>query len=150
MSLPPDAWRPGLREQPRAPRPPAITWRTAAPVLVIDPPRTRAVVADQTARFGPERMAEQMAEQMPPLPRIAASEDVGRFGEAAGVPAGRWFRGGPDAAEATAAFREIQLNPHDRLPSHHSLRFAPVAEPSLGTGVAAPVVAAPGRPVSRR
>ncbi|MFG1810471.1 amidohydrolase [Streptomyces sp. NPDC049040] len=117
-----------------APRPPVITWKEAAPVLVNDGDATRAVLADLAAHFGQERML--------PLPPIAASEDVGLFGEAAGVPTVFWFWGGPDAASVLAAFRE---GTHDQLPSNHSPGFAPVVQPTLTTGVEALTVAALGR-----
>ncbi|NJP45755.1 amidohydrolase [Actinacidiphila epipremni] len=117
-----------------APKPPVITWSPGAPVLVSDPEATRAVGADLAAHFGAERLL--------PLPPIAASEDVGLFGEAAGVPTVFWFWGGTDAAATLAAFQEGRL---DELPSNHSPEFAPVLQPTLTTGVEALVVAALGR-----
>ncbi|SHN04159.1 amidohydrolase [Actinacidiphila paucisporea] len=117
-----------------SPRPPVIAWQAAAPVLVNDVAATRAVLADLTAHFGQERLM--------PLPPIAASEDVGVFGEAAGVPTVFWFWGGPDAEVVTTAFLEGR---HDQLPSNHSPEFAPVVQPTLTTGVEALTVAALGR-----
>ncbi|NUS15055.1 MAG: amidohydrolase [Streptomyces sp.] len=117
-----------------APKPPVITWAPGAPVLVSDPDATRAVAADLAAHFGPERML--------PLPPIAASEDVGLYGEAAGVPTVFWFWGGPDTESTLAALQEGRF---DQLPSNHSPEFAPVVQPTLTTGVEALTVAALGR-----
>ncbi|UWE10394.1 amidohydrolase [Actinacidiphila bryophytorum] len=117
-----------------SPKPPVVTWQPAAPVLVSDVDATRAVIADLGAHFGQERLL--------PLPPIAASEDVGLFGEAAGVPTVFWFWGGLDAATAMAAFQEGR---QDQLPSNHSPEFAPVIQPTLTTGVEALAVAALGR-----
>lgn len=117
-----------------APKPPVIAWSPGVPVLVSDAEATRAVAADFAAHFGAERLL--------PLPPVAASEDVGLFGEAAGVPTVFWFWGGPDAAATLAAFREDRL---DELPSNHSPEFAPVVQPTLTTGVEALAVAALGR-----
>ncbi|MFI0941576.1 amidohydrolase [Streptomyces sp. NPDC021020] len=117
-----------------APRPPEITWAPGAPVLVSEPGATRAVAADLAAHFGADRML--------PLPPIAASEDVGLFGAAAGVPTVLWFWGGTDAAATLAAFQEGRM---DQMPSNHSPEFAPVIQPTLTTGVEALAVAALGR-----
>ena len=117
-----------------APREPEITWHSSAPVLVSDPDVTRAVVADLSAHFGDERML--------PMPQISASEDVGRFGEAAGAPTVFWFWGGLDAGTVLTALAEGR---HDELPGNHSPRFAPLIEPTLSTGVEALTVAALGR-----
>jgi amidohydrolase len=117
-----------------SPRPPTVDWGAAAPVLTSEPAATRAVVADLTAHFGPERML--------PLPQIAASEDVGHFGEAAGVPTVFWFWGGPDTGTVLAALQEGRF---DELPSNHSPAFAPVPDPTIATGVEALAVAALGR-----
>jgi amidohydrolase len=117
-----------------APVEPEISWNESTPVLVSDPEATRAVVADLAGHFGAERLL--------PLPLINASEDVGRFGEAAGVPTVFWFWGGLDAQTVLTALAEGK---HDELPGNHSPHFAPLIEPTLSTGVEALTVAALGR-----
>ncbi|HWG00506.1 MAG TPA: amidohydrolase [Trebonia sp.] len=114
-----------------APRPPAVTWGGDTPLLVSDPEATTATVAAFTAHFGADRLL--------PLPPITASEDVGVFGTAAGVPTVYWFWGGLDADTVITAFGEGRF---DELPSNHSPEFAPVIEPTLTTGVQALTVAA--------
>ena len=117
-----------------APKEPEITWHASAPVLVSDPDATRAVIADLTGHFGAQRLL--------PLPLVNGSEDVGRFGEAAGVPTVFWLWGGLDADTVLTALAEGR---HDELPSNHSPLFAPLIEPTLSTGVEALTVAALGR-----
>jgi amidohydrolase len=117
-----------------APTEPEINWHASAPVLVSDPDTTRAVVADLTGHFGADRLLQ--------LPPISASEDVGRFGEAAGVPTVFWFWGGLDAETVITAFAEGR---HGELPGNHSPLFAPLIDPTLATGVEALTVAALGR-----
>ncbi|KOV60634.1 amidohydrolase [Streptomyces sp. MMG1121] len=114
-----------------APEPPEITWTHSAPLLVSDPEATTATVAAFAAHFGQQRLL--------PMPLVAASEDVGVFGEAAGVPTVFWFWGGLDAETAMAA---LSSGNTDSLPSNHSPHFAPVIEPTLSTGVQTLVVAA--------
>ncbi|MFG2794849.1 amidohydrolase [Streptomyces sp. NPDC048419] len=114
-----------------APQPPDIVWTHSAPLLVSDPEATAAVVAAFAQHFGPQRLL--------PMPLVAASEDVGVFGEVAGVPTVFWFWGGLDTETALAAFASGSV---DSLPSNHSPHFAPVVEPTLSTGVQALVIAA--------
>jgi hippurate hydrolase len=71
------------------------------------------------------------------LPPVSASEDVGAFGAALGVPTVFWFFGGiaPEViAEATRSGRPVPVN--------HSPQFAPVIEPTLTTGINALALAA--------
>lgn len=114
-----------------APRPPGLSWTTSAPLLVSDPAATKATVAAFADHFGEHRLL--------PMPVVSASEDVGVFGEAAGVPTVFWFWGGLDAETAGTALRQGRL---DSLPGNHSPHFAPVIEPTLSTGVEALAVAA--------
>ncbi|OIJ64317.1 amidohydrolase [Streptomyces mangrovisoli] len=114
-----------------APKQPEITWHQSVPLLVSDPEATAATVAAFTGHFGPQRLL--------PMPLVSASEDVGVFGEAAGVPTVFWFWGGLDAETTIQALGAGQL---DSLPSNHSPFFAPVVEPTLTTGVETLVVAA--------
>lgn len=114
-----------------APRPPDLNWNISAPVLVSDPAATEVTVAAFAKHFGEQRLM--------PMPLVTASEDVGVFGEAAGVPTVFWFWGGLDTETVLAALRDGKL---DSLPGNHSPRFAPVIEPTLSTGIQALVVAA--------
>jgi amidohydrolase len=114
-----------------APRPPAIDWNVSAPLLVSDPAATATTMTAFRRHFGDQRLL--------PMPLVNASEDVGVFGDAAGVPTVFWFWGGLDAETAGAALRAGKL---DTLPGNHSPHFAPVIEPTLGTGVEALTVAA--------
>ena len=112
-----------------APRDPVFDWNFSVPVLISDPDATDATVSAFHCHFGVDRMLE--------LPPVAASEDVGAFGAALGVPTVFWFVGGIDPeviAEATRAGRPIPVN--------HSPQFAPAIEPTLTTGVTALALAA--------
>jgi amidohydrolase len=114
-----------------APRPPDITWTSSTPTLVSDPDATRVTVAAFAEHFGEQRLLA--------MPLVTASEDVGIFGAAAGVPTVFWFWGGLEAETVFAALNEGGI---DSLPSNHSPHFAPVIEPTLSTGVQALTVAA--------
>jgi amidohydrolase len=114
-----------------SPAPPVIEWIISAPLLVSDPSATQATVAAFAKEFGEQRLM--------PMPLVTASEDVGVFGEAAGVPTVFWFWGGLDTQTVVAAMAAGQL---DSLPGNHSPHFAPVIEPTLSTGVQALVTAA--------
>ncbi|SEG56073.1 hippurate hydrolase [Actinacidiphila yanglinensis] len=117
-----------------ATRDPEITWDRPAPVLVSDPDATRAVVADLAGHFGSDRIL--------PMPLVTASEDVGRFGTAAQVPTVFWFWGG---LETATVLKALDAGTLDQLPGNHSPLFAPLIDPTLGTGVEALTVAALGR-----
>ncbi|WP_428956425.1 amidohydrolase [Streptomyces sp. cg35] len=110
---------------------PTLEWLASAPALVSDPDGTRTTVAAFAAHFGQERVM--------PMPQVNASEDVGVFGDALGVPTVFWFWGGLETRTVVAALQEGRL---DDLPSNHSPHFAPLVEPTLSTGVEALVVAA--------
>jgi hippurate hydrolase len=114
-----------------APRPPEFTWMSGAPVLVSDPAATEATMAAFRGHFGEKRLM--------PLPLVTASEDVGNFGEAAGVPTVFWFWGGLDTQTVLAALAAGDI---DSLPGNHSPLFAPVIEPTLTTGIQALTVSA--------
>jgi hippurate hydrolase len=114
-----------------APRPPRITWNISTPRLVSDPVATETTMAAFTSHFGPERLM--------PMPLVTASEDVGIFGEAAGIPTVFWFWGGLDTQTVLSAMAEGRL---DSLPGNHSPHFAPVIEPTLSTGIETLTVAA--------
>jgi hippurate hydrolase len=114
-----------------APRPPDIRWTASAPPLVSDPAATEATVAAFARHFGQQRLMS--------MPLVTASEDVGVFGEAAGIPTVFWFWGGLDTETVLAALRDGRI---DVLPGNHSPHFAPVIEPTLSTGIQTLVVAA--------
>ena len=107
-----------------APREPAFAWTQSTPSLVSDPDATAKTVAEFTKFFGEQQLLA--------LPPINASEDVGVFGTAAGVPTVFWFFGGIDFSK----------HEFDHLPFNHSPEFAPDIEPTLTTGIQALVVAA--------
>ena len=104
-----------------AEREPELRWTHGTPVLINDAAATGTVVSALTARVGPERVV-----QIPPAP---ASEDVGVYGEALGVPTVYWFWGGVDPRCGPPAF-------------NHTPEFAPVLAPTLTAGVENLTVAA--------
>jgi hippurate hydrolase len=112
-------------------REPDLHWLHAVPALVSDPDATAVTLAAFTAHFGAQRLL--------PMPTVTASEDVGVFGEAIGVPTVFWFWGG---LEPEAVFEALGAGRLDSLPANHGPDFAPLIEPTLGTGVEALVVAA--------
>lgn len=112
-----------------APRDPDFDWTVTAPVLISDPAATEKTVAALREHFG--------ADQVWPLPPLSASEDVGVFGNAIGVPTVFWFWGGVTMQTFTDAFAKGELPP-----TNHSPEFAPVLEPTLSAGVEALTVAA--------
>jgi amidohydrolase len=126
-----------------SPEPPEITWTGGTPVLISDPEATQITMTAFADHFGEQRLLA--------MPLVTASEDVGIFGEAAGVPTVFWFWGGLDAQTVITALTEGRI---DSLPSNHSPQFAPLIEPTLSTGVQALTVAArtwlPNRPLPRR
>lgn len=113
------------------PQPPVIEWTHSAPLLVSDPEATARTVAAFAGEFGEQRLF--------PMPLVAASEDVGVFGEAAGAPTVFWFWGGLETESTLTALLSGNL---DSLPGNHSPHFAPVLEPTLTTGVQTLIVAA--------
>ncbi len=112
-----------------APREPDFDWTVTAPVLISDPAATEKTVAALRQHFG--------ADKVWPLPPLSASEDVGVFGNAIGVPTVFWFWGGVAMQTFTDAFAKGELPP-----TNHSPEFAPVLEPTLTAGVEALTVAA--------
>lgn len=112
-----------------APKAPDFDWNVSAPVLISDPAATATTVAAFEKDFGAARVM--------PIPQLAASEDVGLFGDMLGVPTVFWFWGGVDADVFTKAVSVGQLPP-----GNHSPQFAPKIEPTLTTGVQALATAA--------
>ncbi|MDS1269255.1 amidohydrolase [Lipingzhangella sp. LS1_29] len=115
-----------------APREPRIEPLGEFPVLVNTPEATEHTMDAFRDHFGDSRVFDSG--------RITGSEDVGLFAEAAGAPNCYWLFGGADPdtyARAAEAGRVAQ-----DIPANHSPFFAPVIEPTLGTGVSAMVTAA--------
>ncbi|WGY00708.1 amidohydrolase [Nocardioides sp. QY071] len=74
---------------------------------------------------------------------VTGSEDVGILAEAAGAPCAYWLLGGADPALFAGATSVEQIRDLVAdLPSNHSPRYAPLAGPTLESGVAALVTAA--------
>lgn len=114
-----------------APRSPEIIWKESAPLLVSDPAATETTMAAFAKHFGEQRLML--------MPVVTASEDVGVFGDVAGIPTVFWFWGGLETEVVLTALREGRI---DNLPGNHSPHFAPVIEPTLSTGIQTLVVAA--------
>ncbi|MBP2320878.1 hippurate hydrolase [Kibdelosporangium banguiense] len=114
-----------------APKEPEFNWHDSAPILVNDPESTAKTVAAFVENFGADRVMQ--------MPVITGSEDVGVFGEAAGVPTVFWFWGG---LEFEVVMEALQRGGIAALPSNHSSVFAPLVEPTLTTGVEALTLAA--------
>lgn len=114
-----------------ATREPELAWTGSVPALVSDPDATATTLAAFAGHFGEQRII--------PMPPVNASEDVGVFGDAIGVPTVFWFWGGLDTDTVLAALGAGKL---DDLPANHSPHFAPEIEPTLSTGVEALTVAA--------
>ncbi|TWF93484.1 amidohydrolase [Saccharopolyspora dendranthemae] len=109
-----------------AEREPEFEQLTRFPLLVNDPEAASRTSSALRATFG---------DHVVDLPPAMASEDVGLFGTAAGVPTCYWFFGGTDSArfqEAVAADNVARA-----IPANHSPHFAPEVEPTLTTGVKA-------------
>ncbi|WGX95367.1 amidohydrolase [Nocardioides sp. L-11A] len=74
---------------------------------------------------------------------VTGSEDVGILADAAGAPCAYWLLGGADPALFASATSIDEIRRVvDGLPSNHSPRYAPLAGPTLESGVAALVAAA--------
>lgn len=108
-----------------APREPEFDWYDGTPVLVSDPDATTRTMAAFAGHFGENNLI--------PGAVVNASEDVGVFGTAAGVPTVFWFLGGTDFSTRETG-QPVAMN--------HSPEYAPDVEPTLTTGVDALVVAA--------
>ena len=95
--------------------------------------------AEATQRVA-RAFASFFGERARPLPMQTASEDFSDIPSALGVPYCYWGIGGTDPAtyqKAEQAGRVAQ-----DIPVNHSAHFAPVIQPTLGTGIQALVVAA--------
>ncbi|MCB5165101.1 amidohydrolase [Streptomyces bambusae] len=115
-----------------APREPEIVPVCTLPNTVNDPAATERVAAAHRGHFGDGAVI--------PVGPNSASEDFGLLAEAAGVPSVFWFFGGLDAEEYTKAFLAGRVA--QDVPQNHASTFAPVVQPTLGTGVRALAAAA--------
>jgi hippurate hydrolase len=113
-------------------RQPEIEWGERYPVTVNEPEATARVNAAFAAEFGADKVLEPGA--------LSGSEDVGNLATAAGVPLVYWMLGGADPAIVNAAIAAGTFEAD--IPSNHSPFFAPLAQPTIDTGVRALVVAA--------
>ena len=108
------------------PRPPLVEVKAeGTPAAYNDPALTAAARDVFIAAFGAEAVVERRPEMI--------GEDFGRYAVAAGVP-GFMFRLGSVDRAALAASRKPGAS---TLPSLHSSRYAPVAPPTLATGIRA-------------
>ena len=110
-----------------APRPPEITEIERFPVVVNDHDALARTLEEFRGWLGPDRVVDPGAG--------AGSEDVGVLATSAGAPLSYWLLGGSDPALFTTGGLD---DPALRtIPSNHSPRYAPVADPTLGLGVEA-------------
>jgi amidohydrolase len=115
-----------------ADREPEITVMPGMPLLRNDPATTTRTNAAFQQWFGADRLLDPGA--------VTGSEDFGVFGDTIGVPYCYWILGGTEPATYLAAVEADRVD--EDIPSNHSPLFAPVVEPTVGTGVSALVVAA--------
>jgi amidohydrolase len=120
-----------------APAEPEISVLDSFPAVVNDPGACARTQEFLEAGLGPGLVFD------PGL--VTGSEDVGILASAAGAPCVFWLLGGADPAQFAAATGIEDIARIVRsLPSNHSPLFAPVIEPTLGTGVTALASAARG------
>lgn len=110
-----------------AEREPEFEQLTRFPLLVNDPDATSRTTGALRAALGDHAVLD--------LPPAMASEDVGLFGSAAGVPTCYWFFGGTEPGRFQRALAEDRVA--QEVPANHSPGFAPEIEPTLTTGVKA-------------
>ena len=123
------------RPRPRHPAPPSprpSCTASSIPVTVNDPDATARLTAVFASEFGEDALFDPGA--------LSGSEDVGNLATAAGVPLVYWILGGAEPAKYAAAAAAGTLETD--IPSNHSPHFAPLAQPTIDTGVRALVVAA--------
>ena len=115
-----------------SPKPPEFVELFRFTPTINDPAATEIAMAALRAELGPESVRE--------VPPMMGSEDFGEFGDAAGAPSVFWALGCVDPAEYAAAEAAGRLD--ELIPSNHSPLFAPVIQPTIGTGIRALVAAA--------
>lgn len=104
-----------------------ITELYRFPACVNDPEETERVL-----RVLREELGERNVSVIPP---VSGSEDVGTLATAIGVPLVYWFTGG---------YPQAVLD-QDEVPGNHTPAFAPVADPTLETGLRAALAVALAR-----
>jgi hippurate hydrolase len=119
-----------------APRSPEIAPINDFPLLTNDETATRRVVAAFAESFGADAVHEP--------PQKPASEDFGRFGEAAGVPSVFWNFGAFDPALYPGGAARPDLDvAAGTAPGNHSAEFVPTeVDEALHRGTAALLTAA--------
>jgi hippurate hydrolase len=118
-----------------ADRDPEITFLDSLPVVRNDEKAVARTLPALRGVVGPDRVFD------PGL--ITGSEDVGLLAEAASAASVYWVLGGADPAEFAAATTTADIIARvAELPSNHSPLYAPVVEPTLGTGTRALAAAA--------
>jgi hippurate hydrolase len=115
-----------------ATEPPTVEYGEQYPVTVNDPDATARLTAVFAVEFGGDALFDPGA--------LSGSEDVGNLATAAGIPLVYWILGGADPQKFAAAAAAGTLETD--IPSNHSPHFAPLAQPTIDTGVRALVVAA--------
>ena len=111
---------------------PTVEFGERYPVTVNEPDATARVTAAFAAEFGEDCIFDPGA--------LSGSEDVSNFATAAGAPLVYWMLGGGDPEKVAAAMAAGTADTD--IPSNHSPHFAPLAQPTIDTGVRALVVAA--------
>ncbi|WP_241548426.1 amidohydrolase [Gordonia alkanivorans] len=115
-----------------APDEPTITEIERFPVVTNDPDALRTTLDAFTDWLGASNILDPGAG--------AGSEDVGILATSCGAPLSYWLLGGADPSLFTTG--DLTDPALLKVPSNHSPHYAPVIDPTLGTGVRALVVAA--------
>ena len=115
----------------RSPKPAEITPTSSFPLTVNDPDTISKLEKSFDGHFGARHKSN--------MKNVLGSEDFGILGSAIGKPYAFWFWGGIDQDVWDTHEREGRLN---EIPVNHSPFFAPVVQPTIGTGVDALVVGA--------
>jgi hippurate hydrolase len=110
---------------------PEVTSMYGFPAVDNDAEATRRVSDAFVAKFG---------KRVLPAPVVMGSEDFGIFGKRGGFPYVFWFVGGADPVSFAAAEKAGRIT--QDIPSNHSPHYAPVANPTITTGVEAMMAAA--------
>ncbi|MEU1487527.1 M20 family metallopeptidase [Streptomyces sp. NPDC005752] len=118
-------------EASRSPKEPEFERLSSFPPTVNDDEPTRRVADAFSAYFGDDAHTVELQ---------TASEDMSEIPKAFGVPFTYWAIGGIDPERYAEAVRNGTVA--QDIPVNHSATFAPVQQPTLGTGVSALTVAA--------
>lgn len=113
-------------------QPPTIEHTGSAPATINSPPHVATLRAAFSAAWGNARVIDYGT--------VAGSEDVSLLATASGAPLVFWITGGADPAQFAAAIAADRFE--QDVPSNHSPFFAPVLDPTIGSGVEALTIAA--------